>query len=67
MGGYDEKLFTTHDWDLWLKITRKYPFIHLDILQSMYRIHRNNASKNLDRWLGDHIAVYGQHIPKKNL
>lgn len=43
-GGYDESLVTTHDWDLWLRLSSRWPVAFLDSYLADYRVHEANVS-----------------------
>lgn len=45
-GGFDEELMY-EDWDMLLRIARKYEFVYSDYISAEYRIHQTNASKRL--------------------
>ena len=45
IGGYDENL-TYEDWDMWLRITRKYKIFYSDFVGTKYRVISTSLSKN---------------------
>jgi len=45
VGLYDEELTTTHDWDLWLRLSRKFPVVFINEYLANYRVHETNVSK----------------------
>lgn len=45
VGGYDEDLVTTHDWDLWLRLAEKFKVVFINEPLSNYRVHSGNVSK----------------------
>lgn len=47
VGGFDEELIISQDYDLWLRIAKKYKFKHLNIPLAKYRLHQNNISRNI--------------------
>jgi glycosyltransferase involved in cell wall biosynthesis len=52
VGYYDENLQQgCEDYDLWLRISKKYKFKMMDQPTAKYRIHQNNMSKNTDLML----------------
>lgn len=59
IGQYDEKL-SFEDYDMWLRISKKYNFIFSDDIQTYYRLHENNISKNIN-WSYDHYWIYRKH------
>jgi glycosyltransferase involved in cell wall biosynthesis len=44
VGGFDESLPTTQDYDLWFRLARKYEFIHVPRILVKYRIHPQQDS-----------------------
>jgi glycosyltransferase involved in cell wall biosynthesis len=46
-GAFDEKLPYGEDWDLWLRISRKYRFARMDAPLVLYRQHRTQGSRVL--------------------
>ncbi|MEA2062937.1 MAG: glycosyltransferase [Gemmatimonadota bacterium] len=45
VGPYNEELTTTHDWDLWLRLSRKFPVVFINEALSNYRVHEANVSR----------------------
>ena len=58
VGGYDARLRTTQDYDLWLRLTRKYKFLYMNIPLTKYRVHNHNLHKNLKQKLKDHLFIF---------
>jgi len=48
-GCYDPELTTTHDWDLWLRLAKKYPVALVNRYLANYRVHRENVSLRRSR------------------
>ena len=48
VGLFDPQLQTTQDWDMWIRMSRRYQFMALPEPLVYYRQHQNNISKN---WL----------------
>lgn len=44
MDGYDESLMSWEDYDLWLRLGKKYKLANLDIISTSYRIHPNQSN-----------------------
>lgn len=44
-GGFDESLPYSEDWDLWLRISQKYPFIKLRRSTTLYRQHPHQGNR----------------------
>lgn len=46
-GAFDESLPYSEDWDLWLRISREYPFIKLRHPTTLYRQHPNQGNRKV--------------------
>lgn len=44
LGYFDEGLYYSEDWDMWLRIACKYPLGYLHEVLAWYRVHGNNMS-----------------------
>lgn len=55
VGLFDANFFGTEDWDMWLRITEKYPIGFLTEELSLYREHAQGISKKFER---QHIEEY---------
>jgi glycosyltransferase involved in cell wall biosynthesis len=44
-GGFDESLPYSEDWDLWLRISRVYPFVKLRTTTTLYRFHASQGNR----------------------
>lgn len=58
-GCYDATLRYSEDYDLWLRLARRYPFVCTSAVTACYRVHPNQASRNvtqmvLGRWRVKH-------------
>jgi glycosyltransferase involved in cell wall biosynthesis len=47
VGDFDATLPYSEDWDLWLRISNKYPFVKLARASTLYRQHQNQGSRQL--------------------
>lgn len=54
---FDVSLRLCEDYDVYLKITRKYPVIHHEVTIAAYRIHDSNTSVNIPRMLEAALKV----------
>lgn len=62
VGGFDSRIWGTDDWDLWLRLLERYParFAHRPVLA--YRVHGENASRNVARMYESGLSVSRRHI-----
>jgi glycosyltransferase involved in cell wall biosynthesis len=60
LGGFDESLSTSADWDLCYRIARRHPvgFVHEVLLQ--YRIHASNMHANVALTRSDMLAAFAK-------
>jgi glycosyltransferase involved in cell wall biosynthesis len=49
VGGFDESLAATQDWDMWLRLAACYEFVVVPKVQILYRISGNSMSANVLR------------------
>lgn len=54
-GLFDESLHAVEDWDLWIRLSEKHPFVGLPEALVRYRRHENNMSKDPERMIN---AIY---------
>jgi glycosyltransferase involved in cell wall biosynthesis len=65
--GFDENLYGTEDWDLWIKIGQKYDFKKINEFDCYYRINQNGLSKNRKEFLKKEYKVIKKHLIDGNL
>lgn len=61
LGGYDEAL-KFEDYDMWLRVAKKYKFYFLNAVTCSYRIHAESYSVTNTEWKDDIIKIYAKHI-----
>ncbi|WP_459478695.1 glycosyltransferase [Clostridium saccharoperbutylacetonicum] len=61
IGGFDEKLIYSQDWDLWLRLINKGDIIHVSKTLINIRRHFNNTSRNIENFLKDELAIYNKY------
>ena len=49
LNGFDESLVAAQDWDMWLRLARKFNFVAVPSVQVLYRVSANSLSSNLAR------------------
>ncbi len=47
VGKFDESLSNAHDWDMWLRLAARYPFVAVPSVHILYRISANSMSFNI--------------------
>ncbi|MEW6170798.1 MAG: glycosyltransferase [Candidatus Omnitrophota bacterium] len=67
VGGLDETLIVSQDYDLWLRVAKKHRFHYINQPLALWRIHKSNLSKNLDIRLHDHFVILNKKEIKQNI
>jgi len=57
VGYFDETLKASEDWDMWLRIARKYQFEYVDEPLVQIRVHASNMQKDFSRMLASELAM----------
>ena len=57
VGGFDPLIWGTDDWDLWLRLLERYPARSARRPVLAYRLHANNASRNVARMYASSLRV----------
>jgi glycosyltransferase involved in cell wall biosynthesis len=68
VGLWDENIFITADWDLWLRISKKYPVGFISESLSKYRIISSYIYKNMNQYKNEMVYIfkkYEQYMSKK--
>jgi len=60
VGGLDESLQMTMDYDLWLRIGKRFPVVHIDAVWGVQRIHAEAKTGRIDPW-PERLAVSRRH------
>jgi glycosyltransferase involved in cell wall biosynthesis len=60
VGGLDETLHMTMDYDLWLRMGKRFPVRHLDDIWGVQRLHEGAKSVRSDAW-PERLAVSRRH------
>jgi glycosyltransferase involved in cell wall biosynthesis len=47
VGLFDETLITSPDWDMWLRLAARYPFVCVEAPQILYRVSTHSVSANV--------------------
>lgn len=63
---WDPVFRTGHDWEVWIRLAKKYPFIHMPKVYQLYRKHEVSTTKrNRIRMVGDcQLKVLETHGPE---
>lgn len=57
VGYFDPQLPNAQDYDLWLRLAKRYRFCYMDMPLAKYRLHGSNLSRNIDQRIKDHVMV----------
>lgn len=57
VGGFDEKLLTTQDYDLWLRIAKISKIVYINQPLGKIRLHPNNKHKNRNQKIKDRLYI----------
>jgi hypothetical protein len=60
VGGLDETLHMTMDYDLWLRIGKRFPVRHVDDVWGIQRLHAEAKTMRRDAW-PERLAVSRRH------
>ncbi len=62
VGPLDPSLQGNDDWELWLRIARKYVFVGIPDVVALYRVHSGGLSANIEHMLRDQIKAIARHF-----
>lgn len=65
IGGWDESLFF-EDYDMWLRLSRKYKFVFSDYPNAKYRLHDTNFHKIIDTWAINKYYIFFKQRDDEN-
>lgn len=65
IGGFDESLFI-EDWDMWLRIAKKYQIGFVDVCLAYYRGHESNSSKQTLKMYEAQKQILSKYSDYKN-
>lgn len=66
-GLFDEALSVCADYDLWLRLAKKYRFKHISIPLAKYRIHGDNISKNIELRQREREKISNKYVDAKEI
>ena len=67
VGVFDRNLINSPDWDLWLRITRKYPIEYIDQPLARYRLNPHGLSKNYEKYEKNLWKLLERHLLKEDI
>jgi glycosyltransferase involved in cell wall biosynthesis len=67
VGVFDKSLINSPDWDLWLRITRKYPVDYVDKSLARYRLNPHGLSKNYESYEKNLWMLLERHLLTEEL
>lgn len=62
VGTFDQSLRAVEDWDMWLRISAKFPFGGVPQPLALYRMHGNNMTRDLARMQASMFQVLRKHF-----
>ena len=62
-GGFDESLRASEDYDVYLRLAKKYPIVPCESIVAEYRLHGDNMTGNAARMLKEVRTVLKRHAP----
>lgn len=62
IGGFDERIWGSDDWDLYVRLAARGRFVFLPRIALHYRVHDANASRHAVRHARNHLRVAWRHI-----
>jgi len=65
VGPLDPSLRGNDDWELWLRIARRYVFVGIPDVVGLYRIHSSGLSANIEHMLHDQIKAIARHFGRE--
>lgn len=65
-GLWDPLVVTAHDWENWIRLAKKYSFVHLDEILQFYRKHEKSKTvqNSMNLALYYQLMVVNRHSPK---
>ena len=66
VGGFDEGLSTSADWDLYYRIARRYPVGFVPEVLVRYRVHSGNMHRNIHAMTSDMLAAYAKAFSEQD-
>jgi len=58
VGWFDENISGSEDYELWMRLAKKYPFTYFDQVLTRYRVHSGNLSHNYEKRLRNHLKIF---------
>lgn len=62
VGGFRDRFIPAEDWDYWLRLAQKFPFVAVPKAQVRYRVSAVSSSANLERLERACVAVLDSHL-----
>jgi hypothetical protein len=62
VGGFDESMRASEDWDMWLRLSARFAVIGIPAVLALYRTHGANMSTDPERMFRSETAVVRKHF-----
>lgn len=67
VGYFDETMWTGEDWDLWIRVSKKYKIGFINKPLAVYRYNIDGMSKNIEKWANAVKNVINKHYSAGNI
>jgi len=61
IGGYDKSLLRAQDWDMYLRMCKKYEVVFIDEVVAQYRYHGSNSVRDTEMLLNFVLKIMNKH------
>ena len=62
VGPFDERIFIPADWDLWLRLARRFPIGYINAASAQYRMVSNYTLRHVEQYVEETQYVLAKHL-----
>ena len=62
VGPFDERIFIPADWDLWLRLARRFPIGYINVPSAQYRMVSNYTLRHVEQYVEETQYVLAKHL-----